>query len=99
MVIALVIVSILDFSQFPQSAFLTWNWFTSGFGFAGYGVKDFILSSTGQDCILPRQQMFFTTKQVSQSFSVLYIDTLLVCSAGGFMLLIAGKYNVRRIPC
>ena len=34
------------------------------------------------------------TKQgLVQSFSV-YIDTLLVCSATGFMLLITGKYNV-----
>jgi AGCS family alanine or glycine:cation symporter len=35
------------------------------------------------------------TKQgLVQSFSV-YIDTLLVCSATGFMLLITGKYNVQ----
>jgi Na+/alanine symporter len=54
-----------------------------------------IYSNAGQvrDSILPRQQMFHPTKQVSQSFSV-YIDTLLVCSAG-FMLLITGKYNVQ----
>jgi Na+/alanine symporter len=47
---------------------------------------------------LPRQQMFHPTKQgLVQSFSV-YIDTLLVCSATGFMLLITGKYNVQN-PC
>jgi AGCS family alanine or glycine:cation symporter len=39
--------------------------------------------------------MFLTLlNKVSQSFSV-YIDTLLVCSATGFMLLITGKYNVQ----
>jgi AGCS family alanine or glycine:cation symporter len=48
----------------------------------------------GQRRILPRQQMFLTKTGLVQSFSV-YIDTLLVCSATGFMLLITGKYNVQ----
>jgi Na+/alanine symporter len=42
----------------------------------------------GGKCFTPAKQ------GLVQSFSV-YIDTLLVCSATGFMLLITGKYNVQ----
>lgn len=103
--IALIII-VIDFKQLPhmfslvfKSAFNMEAGFGAVFGLAiQWGVKRGIYSNEAGQGTAPHiaaaANVSHPTKQgLVQSFSV-YIDTLLVCSATGFMLLITGKYNV-----
>ena len=103
--IVLVIIAI-DYDQLPgvislvfKSAFNMEAGFGAVFGLAvQWGVKRGIYSNEAGQGTAPHiaaaANVSHPTKQgLVQSFSV-YIDTLLVCSATGFMLLITGKYNV-----
>ena len=105
MLIALLII-IIDFKQLPgvvvlvfKSAFNMEAGFGAVFGLAiQWGVKRGIYSNEAGQGTAPHiaaaANVSHPVKQgLVQSFSV-YIDTLLVCSATGFMLLITGKYNV-----
>lgn len=105
-VIVLVIIAI-DYDQLPgvialvfKSAFNMEAGFGAVFGLAiQWGVKRGIYSNEAGQGTAPHiaaaANVSHPTKQgLVQSFSV-YIDTLLVCSATGFMLLITGKYNVQ----
>lgn len=104
--IVLVIIAI-DYDQLPgvvslvfRSAFNMEAGFGAVFGLAiQWGVKRGIYSNEAGQGTAPHiaaaANVSHPTKQgLVQSFSV-YIDTLLVCSATGFMLLITGKYNVQ----
>lgn len=104
--IVLVIIAI-DYDQLPgvialvfKSAFNMEAGFGAVFGLAiQWGVKRGIYSNEAGQGTAPHiaaaANVTHPTKQgLVQSFSV-YIDTLLVCSATGFMLLITGKYNVQ----
>jgi AGCS family alanine or glycine:cation symporter len=104
-VIVLVIIAI-DIDKLPgvvalvfKSAFDMEAGFGAVFGLAiQWGVKRGIYSNEAGQGTAPHiaaaANVSHPTKQgLVQSFSV-YIDTLLVCSATGFMLLITGKYNV-----
>jgi AGCS family alanine or glycine:cation symporter len=105
-VIVLIIIAI-DFDQLPgvialvfRSAFNMEAGFGAVFGLAiQWGVKRGIYSNEAGQGTAPHiaaaANVSHPTKQgLVQSFSV-YIDTLLVCSATGFMLLITGMYNVQ----
>jgi AGCS family alanine or glycine:cation symporter len=105
-VIVLVII-VIDIDQLPgvialvfKSAFNMEAGFGAVFGLAiQWGVKRGIYSNEAGQGTAPHiaaaANVSHPTKQgLVQSFSV-YIDTLLVCSATGFMLLITGKYNVQ----
>ena len=105
MLIAVVIIAI-DIKQLPdvialvfKSAFNMDAGFGAVFGLAiQWGVKRGIYSNEAGQGTAPHiaaaANVSHPVKQgLVQSFSV-YIDTLLVCSATGFMLLITGKYNV-----
>ncbi len=104
--IALFII-VLDINQLPgvialvfKSAFNMEAGFGAVFGLAiQWGVKRGIYSNEAGQGTAPHiaaaANVSHPSKQgLVQSFSV-YIDTLLVCSATGFMLLITGKYNVQ----
>ena len=104
-IIALIIIAI-DINRLPElislvfkSAFNMEAGFGAVFGLAiQWGVKRGIYSNEAGQGTAPHisaaANVSHPTKQgLVQSFSV-YIDTLLVCSATGFMLLITGKYNV-----
>jgi AGCS family alanine or glycine:cation symporter len=104
-IVALIII-IIDFKQLPEmillvfkSAFNREAGFGAVFGLAiQWGVKRGIYSNEAGQGTAPHiaaaASISHPTKQgLVQSFSV-YIDTLLVCSSTGFMLLITGKYNV-----
>lgn len=104
-VIVLIIIAI-DIDKLPgvialvfKSAFNMEAGFGAVFGLAiQWGVKRGIYSNEAGQGTAPHiaaaANVSHPTKQgLVQSFSV-YIDTLLVCSATGFMLLITGKYNV-----
>lgn len=101
-----IIIIVIDFKQLPhlfslvfKSAFNMEAGFGAVFGLAiQWGVKRGIYSNEAGQGTAPHiaaaANVSHPTKQgIVQSFSV-YIDTLLVCSATGFMLLITGKYNV-----
>src|SRR3970282_1284034 len=103
--IVLVIIAI-DIEQLPggssvlfKSSFNMEAGFGAVFGLAiQWGVKRGIYSNEAGQGTAPHiaaaANVSHPTKQgLVQSFSV-YVDTLLVCSATGFMLLITGKYNV-----
>ena len=103
--IALIII-IADFKELPgvimlvfKSAFNMEAGFGAVFGLAvQWGVKRGIYSNEAGQGTAPHiaaaANVSHPVKQgLVQSFSV-YIDTLLVCSATGFMLLMTGKYNV-----
>lgn len=103
--IALVII-IADIKELPgvimlvfKSAFNMEAGFGAVFGLAvQWGVKRGIYSNEAGQGTAPHiaaaANVSHPVKQgLVQSFSV-YIDTLLVCSATGFMLLMTGKYNV-----
>ncbi|SHG06544.1 alanine or glycine:cation symporter, AGCS family [Flavobacterium micromati] len=103
--IAVIIIAI-DIKQLPdvialvfKSAFNMDAGFGAVFGLAiQWGVKRGIYSNEAGQGTAPHiaaaANVSHPVKQgLVQSFSV-YIDTLLVCSATGFMLLITGKYNV-----
>jgi AGCS family alanine or glycine:cation symporter len=103
--IALIII-IVDIKELPhlisivfKSAFNMEAGFGAVFGLAiQWGVKRGIYSNEAGQGTAPHiaaaANVSHPTKQgLVQAFSV-YIDTLLVCSATGFMLLITGKYNV-----
>lgn len=103
--IALLII-IVDIKQLPdvillifKSAFNMEAGFGAVFGLAvQWGVKRGIYSNEAGQGTAPHiaaaANVSHPVKQgLVQSFSV-YIDTLLVCSATGFMLLMTGKYNV-----
>ena len=103
--IVLVIIGI-DYDQLPgvislvfKSAFNMEAGFGAVFGLAiQWGVKRGVYSNEAGQGTAPHiaaaANVSHPTKQgLVQSFSV-YIDTLLVCSATGFMLLITGRYNV-----
>lgn len=105
-VIVLIIIA-FDYDQLPgvialvfKSAFNMEAGFGAVFGLAiQWGVKRGIYSNEAGQGTAPHiaaaANVTHPTKQgLVQSFSV-YIDTLLVCSATGFMLLITGKYNVQ----
>ncbi|MEC5164730.1 AGCS family alanine or glycine:cation symporter [Flavobacterium sp. PL11] len=105
MLIAVVII-VIDIHQLPdvialvfKSAFNMDAGFGAVFGLAiQWGVKRGIYSNEAGQGTAPHiaaaANVSHPVKQgLVQSFSV-YIDTLLVCSATGFMLLITGKYNV-----
>lgn len=83
-----------------KSAFNMEAGFGAVFGLAiQWGVKRGIYSNEAGQGTAPHiaaaANVSHPTKQgLVQSFSV-YVDTLLVCSATGFMLLITGKYNVQ----
>ncbi len=104
--IVLVIIG-LSIDQLPgvislvfRSAFNMEAGFGAVFGLAiQWGVKRGIYSNEAGQGTAPHiaaaANVSHPAKQgLVQSFSV-YIDTLLVCSATGFMLLITGKYNVQ----
>ena len=104
-VIALLII-IVDIKHLPdvillvfKSAFNMEAGFGAVFGLAvQWGVKRGIYSNEAGQGTAPHiaaaANVSHPVKQgLVQSFSV-YIDTLLVCSATGFMLLMTGKYNV-----
>jgi len=104
-IIALIII-IIDIDRLPhlislvfKSAFNMEAGFGAVFGLAiQWGVKRGIYSNEAGQGTAPHiaaaANVSHPAKQgLVQSFSV-YIDTLLVCSATGFMLLITGKYNV-----
>jgi AGCS family alanine or glycine:cation symporter len=104
-IIALIII-LIDIKMLPElislvfkSAFNMEAGFGAVFGLAvEWGVKRGIYSNEAGQGTAPHiaaaANVSHPTKQgLVQSFSV-YIDTLLVCSATGFMLLITGKYNV-----
>jgi len=101
-----VIIIIMDINVLPdvislvfKSAFNLDAGFGAVFGLAiQWGVKRGIYSNEAGQGTAPHiaaaANVSHPAKQgLVQSFSV-YIDTLLVCSATGFMLLITGKYNV-----
>lgn len=103
--IALIII-VTEINRLPEvitlifkSAFNMEAGFGAVFGLAiQWGVKRGIYSNEAGQGTAPHiaaaANVSHPTKQgLVQSFSV-YIDTLLVCSATGFMLLITGKYNV-----
>ena len=103
--IVLVIIGI-EYDQLPgvislvfKSAFNMEAGFGAVFGLAiQWGVKRGVYSNEAGQGTAPHiaaaANVSHPTKQgLVQSFSV-YIDTLLVCSATGFMLLITGRYNV-----
>ena len=103
--IALIII-IADFKELPgvimlvfKSAFNMEAGFGAVFGLAvQWGVKRGIYSNEAGQGTAPHiaaaANVSHPVKQgLVQSFSV-YVDTLLVCSATGFMLLMTGKYNV-----
>ena len=105
MLIALLII-IADIKHLPdvialvfKSAFNMEAGFGAVFGLAvQWGVKRGIYSNEAGQGTAPHiaaaANVSHPAKQgLVQSFSV-YIDTLLVCSATGFMLLMTGKYNV-----
>ncbi|GIZ08129.1 sodium:alanine symporter family protein [Flavobacterium sp. UMI-01] len=100
------IIIIVDIHQLPdiialifKSAFNLEAGFGAVFGLAiQWGVKRGIYSNEAGQGTAPHiaaaAAITHPTKQgLVQSFSV-YIDTLFVCSATGFMLLITGMYNV-----
>lgn len=105
-IVACVIIA-LNISQLPD---ILWLILTSAFGFdAGFGaiiglaimwgVKRGIYSNEAGQGTAPHASsaaaVSHPAKQgLVQAFSV-YIDTLFVCSATGFMLLITGLYNVQ----
>ncbi|MGA9638198.1 MAG: alanine/glycine:cation symporter family protein [Flavobacterium sp.] len=101
-----IFILIIDFQEIPRlflliikSAFNMEAGFGAVFGLAiQWGVKRGIYSNEAGQGTAPHiaaaANVSHPTKQgLVQSFSV-YIDTLLVCSATGFMILITGKYNV-----
>jgi alanine or glycine:cation symporter, AGCS family len=104
--IALLII-IVDIKELPgvialvfKSAFNLEAGFGAVFGLAiQWGVKRGIYSNEAGQGTAPHiaaaANVSHPSKQgLVQSFSV-YVDTLLVCSATGFMLLMTGKYNVQ----
>lgn len=106
-IIGAIIIVAVDFDKLPdiivlifKSAFNQEAGFGAVFGLAiQWGVKRGIYSNeAGQGSaphIAAAANVSHPTKQgLVQAFSV-YIDTLLVCSATGFMILITGTYNVQ----
>lgn len=106
-IIAAVVIVVIDFDRLPniislivKSAFNQEAGFGAVFGLAvQWGVKRGIYSNeAGQGSaphIAAAANVSHPTKQgLVQAFSV-YIDTILVCSATGFMILITGTYNVQ----
>ncbi|MBK0371189.1 alanine/glycine:cation symporter family protein [Flavobacterium agrisoli] len=106
-ILASVIIVVMDIHRLPEiivlifkSAFNQEASFGAVFGLAvQWGVKRGIYSNeAGQGSaphIAAAANVSHPTKQgLVQAFSV-YIDTLLVCSATGFMILITGTYNVQ----
>ena len=106
-ILIVVVIIAIDYDQLPgvislvfKSAFNMEAGFGAVFGLAiQWGVKRGIYSNEAGQGTAPHiaaaANVSHPTKQgLVQSFSV-YIDTLLVCSATGFMLLITGKYNVQ----
>jgi AGCS family alanine or glycine:cation symporter len=106
-IIIVLVIIIIDIDQLPgvvalvfKSAFNMEAGFGAVFGLAvQWGVKRGIYSNEAGQGTAPHiaaaANVSHPTKQgLVQSFSV-YIDTLLVCSATGFMLLITGRYNVQ----
>ncbi|MDR7211369.1 alanine/glycine:cation symporter family protein [Flavobacterium piscis] len=105
-IIASVVIIAIDFNKLPdvislifKSAFGQEAGFGAVFGLAiQWGVKRGIYSNeAGQGSaphIAAAANVSHPAKQgLVQAFSV-YVDTLLVCSATGFMILITGTYNV-----
>jgi AGCS family alanine or glycine:cation symporter len=106
-IIIVLVIIVVDIDQLPgvialvfKSAFNMEAGFGAVFGLAvQWGVKRGIYSNEAGQGTAPHiaaaANVSHPAKQgLVQSFSV-YIDTLLVCSATGFMLLITGKYNVQ----
>jgi AGCS family alanine or glycine:cation symporter len=106
-IIAAIAIVAIDFDRLPniialifRSAFNMEAGFGAVFGLAvQWGVKRGIYSNeAGQGSaphIAAAANVSHPTKQgLVQAFSV-YIDTILVCSATGFMILITGTYNVQ----
>lgn len=106
-ILIVLVIIIIDIDQLPgvislvfKSAFNMEAGFGAVFGLAiQWGVKRGIYSNEAGQGTAPHiaaaANVSHPTKQgLVQSFSV-YIDTLLVCSATGFMLLITGRYNVQ----
>nr|WP_294930051.1 alanine/glycine:cation symporter family protein [uncultured Flavobacterium sp.] len=105
-ILASIVIVVVDIDKLPgvislifKSAFNQEAGFGAVFGLAvQWGVKRGIYSNeAGQGSaphIAAAANVSHPTKQgLVQAFSV-YIDTLLVCSATGFMILITGTYNV-----
>jgi len=99
---AAVIIIILNFSELPGVISLIFkDAFTpmAGFGAAiGWGVKRGVYSNeagqgTGPHAAAAAEVQHPAQQGLVQAFSV-YIDTLFVCSATAFMILITGAYNV-----
>jgi AGCS family alanine or glycine:cation symporter len=106
-ILIVLVIIVIDIDQLPgvialvfKSAFNMEAGFGAVFGLAiQWGVKRGIYSNEAGQGTAPHiaaaANVSHPTKQgLVQSFSV-YIDTLLVCSATGFMLLITGRYNVQ----
>lgn len=101
-IIVAVIVSLLNYDQLPGIiAMIIGDAFSpmAGFGAAiGWGVKRGIYSNeagqgTGPHAAAAAEVEHPAQQGLVQAFSV-YIDTLFVCSATAFMILITGAYNV-----
>ncbi len=105
-ILIVIIIIAINIEQLPgvialvfKSAFNMEAGFGAVFGMAiQWGVKRGIYSNEAGQGTAPHiaaaANVSHPAKQgLVQSFSV-YIDTLMVCSATGFMLLITGKYNV-----
>jgi AGCS family alanine or glycine:cation symporter len=105
-ILIVVVIIVINIDQLPgvislvfRSAFNMEAGFGAVFGLAiQWGVKRGIYSNEAGQGTAPHiaaaANVTHPAKQgLVQSFSV-YIDTLFVCSATGFMLLITGKYNV-----
>jgi AGCS family alanine or glycine:cation symporter len=101
-IITACVIVALNFSQLPGVIALIFNdAFTpmAGFGAAiGWGVKRGIYSNeagqgTGPHAAAAAEVEHPAQQGLVQAFSV-YVDTLFVCSATAFMILITGAYNV-----
>ncbi|EPE37352.1 sodium/alanine symporter [Candidatus Photodesmus katoptron] len=101
MIVAFIVIA-LNFSEIPRVFYMIINDAFSpmaGIGAAiGWGVKRGVYSNeagqgTGPHAAAAANVEHPTQQGLVQSFSI-YIDTLLVCSATGFMILITNAYNV-----
>jgi alanine or glycine:cation symporter, AGCS family len=101
-ILAAIVIIVLNIADFPAvMAMILRDAFTpmAGFGAAiGWGVKRGVYSNeagqgTGPHAAAASEVQHPAQQGLVQAFSV-YVDTLFVCSATAFMILITGSYNV-----
>lgn len=101
-ILAAIVIIILNIAEFPAVVGMIFkDAFTpmAGFGAAiGWGVKRGVYSNeagqgTGPHAAAASEVQHPAQQGLVQAFSV-YVDTLFVCSATAFMILITGSYNV-----